>query len=203
MIQYYSVDNLINGKAEDLVKVARVTINTFTNEQVDKLAEAISLAKTLKQSFLPVTVNSFGGSVYHLFSMIALLRGSGLQIITFTPGMSMSAGGVLFSCGSPGKRYISPDATIMVHEVSAMTGGKNEDIQADAREYDRLNKKLMELLAENCGQPKDYFIKMCHDHKNADVYLTPEQALFCGLASKIAVPSIEVKVSAQIELNES
>ena len=50
----------------------------------------------------------------------------------------MSCGAILFSFGVDGMRYMDPDATVMIHDVSSMGWGKVEEIKADAKEVERL-----------------------------------------------------------------
>ena len=45
------------------------------------------------------------------------------------------------------------------HDVASFAFGKVEELKADARESDRLNKKLYTMMARNCGKPDDYFLK--------------------------------------------
>ena len=72
----------------------------------------------------------------------------------------MSCGAILFSFGAPGKRYMDPDATLMIHDVSSMSWGKVEEVKVSAEETDRLNQKIYHMMAENCGQAEDYFLEI-------------------------------------------
>jgi ATP-dependent protease ClpP protease subunit len=60
-------------------------------------------------------------------------------------------------------RFMDPDATVMIHDVASGQWGKNEEIKASAAETDRLNKKILSMMAKNCGKPDDYFLKAIHE----------------------------------------
>ena len=76
----------------------------------------------------------------------------------------MSCGVILFSCGTEGLRFVTPEATLMIHDVSSFAHGKNEEIQASAKETKRLNKILNTLLfvGSKIGNPlpKKLIIKL-------------------------------------------
>ena len=67
---------------------------------------------------------------------------------------------VLFSFGNEGLRYMDQHATVMIHDVSSGGFGKIEELKADVKEAERLNKKLYYMMAENCGKNKTYFLKL-------------------------------------------
>ncbi|HBZ39919.1 MAG TPA: hypothetical protein DEO59_16125, partial [Balneola sp.] len=71
---------------------------------------------------------------------------------------AMSCGAILFSFGTEGRRYMDSDATLMIHDVSSSGWGKIEEIKADVKEAERLNKKIFRMMAKNCGQEEDYFL---------------------------------------------
>lgn len=55
-------------------------------------------------------------------------------------------------------RYIDPDATVMIHDVSSGQFGKVEELRANADESMRLNKKVYRMMAENIGKHKDFLL---------------------------------------------
>ena len=57
-------------------------------------------------------------------SMISDIKHSSIPVATIVQGKAMSCGAILFSFGAEGKRYMDPDATVMIHDVSSMDRGK-------------------------------------------------------------------------------
>ena len=204
MLQVDIDSNIRYGKLEELVSnVPRaVTVNKFTEEGAAKFQKDMQDAVNTGQELIPILVDSYGGEVYALLSMldsITQAKKSGVKIATVAKGKSMSCGAVLFSQGSEGYRYMSPFATLMIHDVSSWAHGKLEELKADVREAERLNNLIYNLMAESTGKddPK-YFWKIVHDMGRADWYLSANDAKHHNLANHIKLPSFKLKVSCNI-----
>jgi ATP-dependent Clp protease protease subunit len=61
----------------------------------------------------------------------------------------------LLSSGTKGKRYILPNATVMIHQPSSGTRGKVTDMEIDLKESLRIKHRLNEIMAKNTGQKVD------------------------------------------------
>jgi ATP-dependent Clp protease protease subunit len=170
-----------------------------SEESAEKFCEELEGAEDMAlrsgQSIIPIVINSYGGDVYALFSMVDQINSCKVPVATIVEGKAMSAGAVLFTCGAEGHRYIAPNATLMIHEVSSWSGGKNEEIKASSIEVDRLNERLMKLMAKNCGKKDNYFIDLVHEKRHADWFLTPQECLQHNIATVIGCPGFEVTFS--------
>ncbi|NBV29247.1 hypothetical protein EBS02_09590 [bacterium] len=102
-------------------------------------------------------------------------------------------------CGTEGYRFIGHSATVMLHEVSSFSFGKNEDIKASAKETDRLNTFLFKLMARNVGKPEHYFIDLLHQNKNIDLFLDSDDCLKHNLANKAGIPSFNINIEMKID----
>ena len=91
---------------------------------------------------------------------------------------------------------MDPDATLMIHDVSSLKWGKVEEIKASAEETERLNKKVYQMMAKNCSQPKNYFLDIIHSKGHADWYIEAREAKKHNLANHLRVP--EMKVEAEV-----
>jgi len=171
-----------------------IRVNKFDEEAAKKFEHAMSVAQSTGQPLIPVVIDSYGGQVYSLMSMIANIKSSKIPVATIVEGKAMSCGALLFSFGSPGYRYMDKHATIMIHDVSSGAHGKIEEIKADAKEGDRLNQLLYRQMAANCGKEPEFFLKQIHDRSHADWYLDAEEAQGIGLTNHLRVPELKVKV---------
>ena len=178
-----------------------IRVNSFDEDSAAAFAKEISIAHNTGQNFIPVVIDSYGGEVYSLMSMISSIKNSEIPIATIVEGKAMSCGVVLFSCGTKGMRFISEESTLMIHDVSDGIYGKNAEIQASAKEARRLNKMLYELLSSNCNKTKDYFWKEVQKRGRADWYITPKNAARLGLADHIGVPRLSTNVKVNINLD--
>jgi ATP-dependent Clp protease, protease subunit len=186
-------------KAEELVELPKIIlVNKFDEEAARIFREQFASAINTGQSIIPIVIDSYGGQVYALMSMIATIKASPVPVATIGTGKMMSCGSVLLSCGTEKHRYVDPLATCMIHDVSSMAWGKVEEIKADAKEAERLNELLFTMMAENCSKPKDYFMKLIDENKHADLYLSAEECKKHNLINHIRVPSFNVKINANI-----
>jgi len=177
-----------------------IRVNKFDEDSAKKFAEQMALAHNTGQKVIPVVIDSYGGQVYSLMSMIAAIKSAEIPVATIVEGKAMSCGAVLFSFGEEGLRFMDPDATIMIHDVSSMDFGKVEELKASAAEADRLNEKIYTMMARNCGKKDDYFMKIVDKKKHADWFLDSEEAKKHNLANQLRLPKISINVSVEIEL---
>lgn len=178
-----------------------IRVNKFDEESAKEFTELMSRAQNTGQSVIPVVIDSYGGQVYALMTMIGAIRNSKIPVATIVEGKAMSCGALLFSFGAEGMRYMDADATLMIHDVSSFAFGKVEDIKADAKEVDRLNKKVYEMMARNCGKPSDYFLKLVHERGHADWYLDGQEAKSHNIANELRLPTLTCKVDLKYTLD--
>ena len=177
-----------------------IRVNKFDEDSAKEFSMKMALAHNSGQKVIPIVINSYGGQVYSLMSMISNIKAAELPIATIIEGKAMSCGAILFSFGEDGMRYMDPNSTLMIHDVSSMAYGKNEEIQVSAAETIRLNTIVYQMMARNCGQPDDYFQKIVHDKAHADWFLDSQEAKKHKLANHLRVPKLEIKVDVAIEM---
>jgi ATP-dependent Clp protease protease subunit len=175
-----------------------VRVNKFDEDSAKKFSQEIAQAHNTGQKIIPVVIDSYGGQVYSLMSMISAIKHSDIPVATIVEGKAMSCGAILFSFGAEGYRFIDPNATVMIHDVSSMDMGKVEELKAGAAEADRLNNIVYKMMAQNCGKKDDYFMKIVDKKKHADWFLDSNEAKRHGLANHIRVPSLLVDISVDI-----
>jgi ATP-dependent Clp protease protease subunit len=197
VIKYFSP--LLKEKKfiEDLPVVIRVT--KFTEDSAKEFSEQMIVAQNTGQPMVPVIIDSYGGQVYSLMSMISDIRHSKIPVSTIVQGKAMSCGALLFSFGKEGMRYMDLDATLMIHDVSSMKWGKVEEIKASAAETDRLNKKVYQMMAENCGHHKDYFLDIIHTQGHADWFLDVDTAKKHNLTNHSHIPTLKITTKVEFD----
>ena len=132
-------------------------------------------------------INSPGGSVHDGLAIADTMNFISCDVSTMCMGMAASMGAFLLSQGTPGKRFMLPTATVMVHEVSAGTQGKAHDMEASFEHTKYLNGVLMERLYGRLNPEYKEKVTL-DDFKNMaklDTWLNAEQSLEMGLVDKI------------------
>lgn len=175
-----------------------IYVNKFCEEAAKEFLESMIGAQNTGQSVIPVIIDSYGGEAYSLLKMVDIIRSSRIPVATVCMGKAMSCGSVLLTCGVEGHRYMAPSATVMIHDGSAISGGKVEEIKADSKEIERLNKLVNKIMADNCGKEPDYFAKLIHEHSHADWFLDAAEAKLHNIVNHVRVPKIKLAFDAEM-----
>ena len=197
VIKYFSPLLKEKELVDDLPVIIRV--KKFDESAADEFCTKMNKAQNSGQPIVPVIIDSYGGQVYSLMSMISDIKHSKIPVATIAQGKAMSCGAILFSFGTEGHRYMDPDATVMIHDVSSMGWGKVEEIKADAAEVERLNQRVYRMMAENCGQKEDYFLDIVHNKSHADWYLDAEECKRHKMANHLHVPELKIKATINFD----
>tara|TARA_B100000214_G_C23941902_1_gene616117 strand:- start:519 stop:1124 length:606 start_codon:yes stop_codon:yes gene_type:complete len=174
-----------------------IRVRKFDEPSAKEFSSLVSKAQNTGQPVLPIIIDSYGGQVYSLMSMISDIKHSRVPVATIVQGKAMSCGAILFSFGAEGMRYMDPDATLMIHDVSSMEYGKVEEIKASAEETERLNQKIYNMMAENCGHHKDYFLDIVHEKGHADWFLEADECKKHNLANHLRVPELKIETKVK------
>ena len=176
-----------------------IRVNKFDEKSATEFAHKIALAHSTGQKVIPIIIDSYGGQVYSLMSMISAIKSSEVPVATIVEGKAMSCGAVLLSFGEEGLRFADPDATVMIHDVSSGGHGKIEEMKADVKEAERLDEKIFTMMARNCGKKDDYFKKKVFNKKHADWFMDAQEAKKHGLVNHLRVPKLNIKVAVDID----
>ena len=176
-----------------------IRVQDFTPKSAKEFSDQMQLAHNTGQPIIPIVIDSYGGQVYSLMSMVSEIKNSKIPIATIVQGKAMSCGAILSTFGADGMRYMDRDATVMIHDVSSMAWGKIEELKSSTVEADRLNKIVYEMMAKNCKQKKNYFLDIIHSKGHADWYLDAEECLFHNIAQHVELPTLEVSIGVNFK----
>ncbi len=191
-----------NLKFDALVREPKVvTVREFNEDGYKKFDQDLNDAHRTGQSVIPVVIDSYGGECYSLTGMIGMIQSSHIPVATILLSKAMSCGIILFTCGNEGMRYMAPLATLMIHDVSSGVWGKVEDIKTDAKETERLNTMIYDILDKNCGKKKNYFKDLVHEKGHADWYLDAKEAVKHNLANHIGIPTFTLQTKLEYNLS--
>ena len=176
-----------------------IRVNKFDEKSANDFATKVALAHNTGQKVIPIVIDSYGGQVYSLMSMISDIQASDLPVATIVEGKAMSCGAVLLTFGEQGMRFADSNATVMIHDVSSACWGKIEELKADVAEAERLDEKIFTMMARNCGKKDDYFKKKVFNKKHADWFMDAQEAKKHGLVNHLRVPKLNIKVEVDID----
>lgn len=155
-------------------------INT---EEGDKIVEQLlKLDATKSKKDIIFYINSPGGLVSAGLAIYDTMQMVKSNIKTICIGRCSSMAAVLLSGGTKGKRCITPNSEVMIHEMSSYSGGKIGEIKVSYEHSNTLNERLMKILADNTGKSIKQIKK---DTQLKDKWFTADEALKYGLVDKI------------------
>lgn len=144
-------------------------------------AQLLFLAAEDPDKDIQFYINSPGGSVSDGLMIFDTMQHIKPDVQTICMGMAASMGAFLLAAGAKGKRYILPNAEVMIHQPSGGAQGQTTDIQIAAQHIQRTKDRLNKILAERTGQPID---RIAQD-TDRDNWMTAEEALAYGLVDQI------------------
>ena len=127
-----------------------------------------------------LNITSYGGDVYAMLGTIDYFNSLPVKVNTHCVGACMSAAAVILACGT-GKRTMTENSTVMVHEGSAFEGGKTSDVLKGADHLRKLQKNINRILGKVTNKDQQFWEGVS---KN-DCYFTAEECLEYGLIDKI------------------
>ena len=135
-------------------------------------------------------INSPGGSVSATLAMYDTMQILTCPVATYCVGLAASGGSVLLAGGTKGKRYVLPNAKVMIHQPWGQVGGQVSDIEIQAEEIIKTRESLNKILAHHTGKPVEKIAK----DVNRDYYLTAPESVAYGIVDEILTkPPVNVE----------
>lgn len=130
----------------------------FLGEEVNEAAANVIVAQLLHlanedpEKDIQLYINSPGGSVYDGLAIYDTMQYIKPDVQTIGIGLQASMGAFLLSSGAKGKRFVLPNARVMIHQPSSGTQGMVTDQEISLREAVELKERLAKIVAKNTGQ---------------------------------------------------
>lgn len=177
-----------------LDKVNEVVVNEFNPEAANKFRKEV-LDISVKSPDMPIIViiNSPGGQVSSLIQMMETIDEVPNRFVTVCMGVAASCGAVLLSYGDA--RFITKHSDVMIHRVSAATWGDVKTMVGDVRHFEKLNKRIMGILAERCKKTEQEIEDRIKNEDNQEIWLTSDDALKFGIVDYIGTPDLKPDVA--------
>lgn len=162
-----------------------IFLGSEINEDVANIINAQLLylnSITDKDEDIKMFINSPGGSCIDGLAIYDVMNFIDPDVSTYCMGMCASMGSILVSSGAKGKRFILPNGSVMIHQVSSSTGRvQNADLQIAAKESQKIQNTLYNILAANTGKS---FEEIERD-ADRDHWFSAQESVDYGLIDKI------------------
>jgi ATP-dependent Clp protease protease subunit len=166
-----------------LLKDRIIFIGTPIDDDVANLiiAQLLFLAAEDSNKDISLYINSPGGSVTAGLAIYDTIHFIKPAVSTICMGQAASMAAVLLSCGTKGKRFILPNARVMIHQPLGGAQGQASDIGIQAKEILRMQDKINELISTHTGQS----VERVKKDTDRDYFMSAEEAKEYGLVDEI------------------
>lgn len=145
------------------------------------IAQMLFLENEDPKKDISLYINSPGGYITAGYAILDTMNFIKPDISTICVGVSASMAAVLLSSGAKGKRFILPNAEVMIHQPLGGTEGQASDIAISAKHILKQKDLLNKILAKNTGQP----LSQIEKDVDRDYYMSAEEAKKYGLIDDI------------------
>ncbi len=159
----------------------------FLGDSVDEHTGNIVVAQLLflesedPEKDIHLYINSPGGSVSSGLAIYDTMQYIKCPVSTICLGHAASMAAVLLAGGAAGKRFVLPNARIMIHQPLGGVQGQATEVEIHAREILKLRERLNDILVKHTGQSK----KKVRADTERDFYMSPEEAVEYGIVDKV------------------
>ena len=136
-----------------------------------------------KPKHLQIVINSGGGDLNSAFAAIDVIKGSIVPIYTIGIGLVASAAFAIFISGKKGYRTLTPNTSIMSHQYTWGTYGKEHELFATVKEYELTTERMIKHYKKCTGltekKIREYLLPA------QDIWLSAKEAKQLGICDKI------------------
>lgn len=158
---------------------------TIDKEVAEEITEQLlKLDATKSKKDIIFYINSPGGTVADGIAIYDTMQMVKSDVVTVCLGRCASMAAVLLSGGTKGKRYITPNSEVMIHEVSSFNFGKVGELKIDYEHTNALNERIIKLLAENTGKSIE---QVRQDIQLKDKWFSADEGIKYGIVDKILI----------------
>ncbi len=145
------------------------------------IAQLLFLQSEDPKKDVNIYINSPGGSVSSTMAIIDTMNHIKNDVATTCVGIAASGAAMVLSAGKKGKRFILPNAEVMIHQPLGGVEGQATDIAITAKHILQTKDKLNKMLATNTGKP----LAQIEKDVERDFFMTAEEAKKYGIIDKV------------------
>lgn len=149
------------------------------------IAQLLFLESEDSKKDISLYINSPGGSVTSTLAIVDTMNHVRPDISTFCVGIAASGAAIILSSGKKGKRFILPNAEVMIHQPLGGVEGQATDIAITAKHILKTKDNLNKILAKNTGKP----LVQVEKDVERDFFMDAEEAKKYGVIDEIVTKS--------------
>ncbi|MDO8620198.1 MAG: ATP-dependent Clp protease proteolytic subunit [bacterium] len=166
-----------------LLKVGIIFLGGPIDDHVANIviAQLLFLQSEDPKKDVNVYINSPGGSVTSTMAIIDTMNHIKNDVATTCVGIAASGAAMVLSAGKKGKRFILPNAEVMIHQPLGGVEGQATDIAITAKHILQTKEKLNKMLSANTGKP----LAQIEKDVERDFFMTADEAKKYGIIDKV------------------
>ncbi len=149
------------------------------------IAQLLFLESEDPKKDISLYINSPGGAVTATLAIVDTMNHIRPDVSTFCVGMAASGAAIVLSAGKKGKRFILPNAEVMIHQPLGGVEGQASDIAITAKHILKTRDNLNKILAKNSGKS----IAQIEKDVERDFFMDAEEAKKYGVIDEIVTRS--------------
>ena len=163
----------------------------FIDGEIDDGTASLVVAQLLfleaedPETDINIYINSPGGMVTAGLAIYDTMNYVRPDIATICVGQAASMGALLLSSGTKGKRYVLPNAEVMIHQPLGGAQGQASDIKIQADLIQETKKRINRILSENTGKSIDQI----EADTDRDKFMFAEESIKYGLVDSVLTNS--------------
>lgn len=160
----------------------------ITMELAQKVCTQLVALAAASDEDIRVYVNSPGGHVESGDSIHDMIKFIKPKVWIIGTGWVASAGALIYVSVPKEQRLCLPNTRFLLHQPSGGTRGMASDIEIQANEIIKMNKRLIKIFSKATGQSEEKIAKDI----DRDYWLSSEEAKDYGLVSRIVESQSEI-----------
>lgn len=180
-----------NKKTKEKAKVSSIDLRErriiYLDGEIDDKSAKETIETLLKLDVcnhkdITIYINSSGGSVSSGLAIYDVMNLIKSDVRTICIGKCASMASIILINGTKGKRFILPNAEVMIHEVSSFSMGKVTEMQDRLEHTKSLNNRLLKIIASKTNRT---IKQVKNDTINKDNWFDSKTAVKYGFVDKI------------------
>jgi ATP-dependent Clp protease protease subunit len=148
---------------------------------VAQIYEYNFMPEELRPEAITLVINSPGGSVHSAFHLIDAMMMSEIPVNTMGHGLVASCGVLTIMAGK--KRMVTHNTSVMSHQYSWGSQGKEHELQAKFKEFDMAGERMVNHYKKFTKKSERYVRKnLLHA---TDEWLTPDECLKHNIVDEV------------------
>jgi ATP-dependent Clp protease, protease subunit len=145
------------------------------------MMQMLYLQSVKRDQDINLYINSPGGVVDDTLAIYDIMKFLNCDVATYCIGRAESGGAIVLMAGKKGKRFILPNAKVMIHQPFGGVYGQAADIEIQAEEILKTKATLISIMAKCTGQD----LERVRDDSERDRFFDAAQSVKYGICDEV------------------